>query len=211
MKFLLICFFTFLVSACAGTQQLAPTVVSNLQTISIDSKVDIPKIAYYNGPETAAGAVFGGLLGIVVDDIERDKMHKKSELITLYIQKNKIDLQNLVLQEVVQQLKKHPKMLGKQIKVQNNPTNISLKITIISYGIGQSFAFSNDYRPTLGVVIEMFDVEGKTLWSNYDTSTELNSDIEKVPFDKYFENPDYLKSRYQKLAVLTVKNIMKGL
>ena len=190
-------------AGCSTTQSLSQQDRVRIKTVMIDTNIQKPKEMAYLGPGGAFGLMFGAIGGAITAGFAIPAGQALQE----YAEKNNINIENIVFNEVSTELKASGKMtLVESGKVQD----ATLKITIKQYGFSIPHGFSSKMVPTLSFFCELFDDKGQKLWLAGDSVLPLGNPVDGVSVEE-LQDPKVIQDLWKAAAQSIAKKIISEL
>jgi hypothetical protein len=182
---------------CFAESTIPGSVLDAIPSISIADKVKMPDRIFYNGPEVAIPSVLGGAVGGVV----AANVGGIPEQIKAYLEKNNIDVAEIVRSEFYAGLKADPRFSA---KLQDKGA-VQFVLEVYNFGLSHKLGFSSEYRALIGIKAKFIREDGSVI----SEGKGYNKDSVAHPFNYYFEDPAGFIDEYRAGAKTITKTILE--
>ncbi len=204
-KILSVVLMALTVTSCGMANNLTSETFAKISTVSVSKEITgVTRASYYGAGENAAFAL-GGIIGSVAAG---DSNMSKSEMLTLALKKNKIDLRAKVYQRFLQEIKNHELFGGKLVRSGSNAT---FHLEIYKYGLYAKGPFSSKMEPEVGIRATLKDKSGQKIWTNFAYVTALNFKGHEYTLEEYFSDPSKLNKAYDAAIEKAITSLMKSI
>jgi hypothetical protein len=176
---------------------------ARVKTVAIDGSVQKPNQMSYLGPSGGVGLMFGAIGGAVVAGSEMSA----GQALQMHAQKNNINIENIVANEVSTELKASGKL---SIVEAGKTQDATLKITIKQYGFSIPNGFSSKLVPTLSFSCELLDEKGKQIFIAGDSVMPLGNPVDGVSVDE-LKDPLLIQRLWKAAAQSIAKKVISQL
>jgi|GEM_PF-4052268 len=189
--------------SCATNQKITAADKEKIGEISIAETVIKSDSFYYYGPASTVGMMFGAIGGAVAASANQApaaEMKKLSE-------------DNGILPDQIarEALTKAMAESGKfRIASGKSQAGNTIVISVPLYGLSIPNGFSSELIPVFMIRCEMFDANGKKIWSVSESASIMNSAAQPASFDQIKADPKLLEAAWHVAAREVSKAIVEN-
>ena len=177
---------------------LDPKSLDSIQSISVDQEVKVSdSVTYSTSANRMVGVVAGPIVGVGVLLASPGPAQIKA-----YLEKENINIREIVRTEFVSALQKDPRFNKKL----SESGQAHFVLEIIRYGLINK-PNSSELQPLVHIRATLLNSRGEVLWKNHDW-TNRNNEIPALPYEAYFETPDIFRSSFKSASADVVQMIL---
>lgn len=196
-------------TGCASTNRMSDEqvrLIKGFRSVAVASDVSLPEKPAVFGKKSAAGALIGGAIGIAAAQGISDEADEFKQ----FLDKNKIDIGNIVRQEVVTLLEQTKRTTS----ISEGGTLPKVQIVIEHYGVAPTAAFSlslinRPLKAAMRVAVKVTSADGNMVWEGKDFITALGNPADAHTLDEYYADPQLLDGAFKQAAQIVIKEIFK--
>lgn len=193
-------------SGCAGVShiQLSDKARSEVQTVTINSNIQVnQEILLYGMTQATAGAVGGAVGGLVGEALVADD----KTLLKSLIEKNEIKVDRIFYVKLKSQLEES-KIFP---KVADQSGDAVFNISIASYGLFKKSTFSTGLRAAVWADVSLTRSNGEIIWQKR-FKPEMSEDrLPAHALAYYQQHPEILRNGYEMAMEIIAKEIVADL
>lgn len=172
--------------------------INQSRSLKLSETVIIKDDMFFSDMQSSVRGGIGSLLG----DVIADGMDNKKEKFIKTMEKNDIDIKNMVLESANEELKK--------AGINNsNDSEFELQFVVRLYGFGQRQGFSKELRPMMVIEAKIIDSNNEVVFKDVENITTMNSKTESHKVDEYIEDHYKIESALKGVSSIAISNIIK--
>lgn len=199
------------VSGCAEDLASRKQAVTNLRRVNIEKDVLITGRFHYLGPETEPLVVVGGSPGVVFVP-KRDRYVAgwlvSSESVLELMTDSGVDV-GRTLREAFQEALRERQLFPEIVETDGEG---AFRLVIQEYQlVSPSYPFGRKLIPSISAEVTLSRADGSILWQRRSSTTFRAKEMAAYEGREYIENPDLLRSGFERAAEVTVEDLLDHL
>lgn len=168
------------------------------RSLKLSKTIIIKDDMFFSDAQSSVRGGIGSLLG----DIVANGMDNKKEKFIKTMEKNDIDIKNIVFESANEELKK--------VGINNsNYSEFELQFVVRLYGFGQRQGFSKELRPMMVIEAKIIDSNNEVIFKDVENITTMNSKTKSYKVDEYIEDHNKIKNALKGVSSIAISNIVK--